>query len=80
MIKFLVDICDHLTVLNLSLQCKNILIPNAISKISAFKSKLASYRAQIKNYKFMTFIIFKNFKCKIPNSFSSIGIGCSEPK
>ena len=32
---FLVDICDHLNVLNLSLQGENILFPDAISKISA---------------------------------------------
>ena len=38
----LVDICDHLNALNLSLQGKNILSPDAISTISAFKSKLAS--------------------------------------
>ena len=35
-----IDLCDHLNVLNLSLQGKNILYPDAISNISAFKSKL----------------------------------------
>ena len=38
----LADICDHLNALNLSLLGKNILFPDAISKISAFKSKLSS--------------------------------------
>ena len=46
---FLVEInlCDHLNVLNLSLQEENILFPDAISNISAFKSKLALYRTQV---------------------------------
>ena len=49
---------DHLNVLNLSLQGENILFPDAISKISAIKSKLALYRKELENYDFSH---FKNF-------------------
>ena len=66
---FLVDInlCDHLNVLNLSLQMKNILFPDAISNISAFNSKLALYRTQLENYDYS---YFKNFKkCDMPDNF-----------
>ena len=67
---FLVDIlnlCDHLNVLNLWLQGKNILFPDAISNISAFKSKLALYRTQLENYDYSYFEIFK--KCDMPDNF-----------
>ena len=55
---------DHLNRLNLSLQGKNILFPDAISNISAFKSKLALYRAQLENYDYSRFENFK--KCDMP--------------
>ena len=64
---FLVDIYDHLNVLNLSLQGKNILFPDAISNISAFKSKLALYRTQLKNYDHSHFENFK--RCDMPDNF-----------
>ena len=64
---FLVDICEHLNILNLSLQGKNILFPDAISKISAFKSKLAFYRAQLENYDYSHFVNFS--KCEMPDNF-----------
>ena len=66
---FLVDInlCDHLNVLNLSLQGKNILFPDAISNISAFKSKLALYRTQLEDYDYSHFENFK--KCDMPDNF-----------
>ena len=66
---FLVDInlCDHLIVLNLSLQGKNILFPDAISNISAFKSKLALYRTRLENYDYSYFENFK--KCDMPDNF-----------
>ena len=41
---------DHLNRLNLSVQHKNIRFPDAILNILAFKSKLALYRAKLKNY------------------------------
>ena len=81
---FLADInlCDYLNVLNLSLQGKNILFPDAISNISAFKSKLALYRTQLENYDysfdFINFfyltikliLFFKIFKkCDMPDNF-----------
>ena len=58
---------DHLNRLNLSLQGKNILFPDAISNISTFKSKLALYRAQLENYDYSHFENFK--KCDMPDNF-----------
>ena len=55
----MVDICDHLNVLNLLLQGKNNLFPDAISNILAFKFKLALYQAQLENYNYFD---FENFK------------------
>ena len=48
-------ICDHINILNLSVHVKNILFPDAISNISAFKSKLALYRAQLEKYNYSHF-------------------------
>ena len=65
---FLVDIlnlCDHLNVLNLWLQGENILFPYAISNISAFKSKLALYRTQLENYDYSYFEFLKSVICQI---------------
>ena len=45
---------DHLNGLNLLLQGKNILLSDAISKISAIKSK-ALYRKELENYDFSHF-------------------------
>ena len=61
-----INLCYHLNVLNLSLQVKNILFPDAITNISTFKSKLALYRAQLENYNYSH---FENFKCDMPNNF-----------
>ena len=63
---FLVDVnlCNHLIVLNLSLQRKNIQFPEVISNISAFKSKLVLYRTQLENYDYSHFENFK--KCDMP--------------
>ena len=52
---FLVNMYDHLNCLNLFLQGKNILFPDAISNISDFKSKLALYSAQLENYDYSHF-------------------------
>ena len=58
---------DHLNCLNLFLQGKNILFPDAISNISDFKSKLALYSAQLENYDYSH---FENFnKCDMPDNF-----------
>ena len=46
---------------------KNILFPDAISNISAFKSKLALYRTQLENYDYSYFENFK--KCDMPDNF-----------
>ena len=62
-----INLCDQLNVLNLSLQWKNILFPDAISNISAFKSKLALYRTQLENYDYSHFENFK--KCDMPDYF-----------
>ena len=62
-----INLCDHLKVLNLSLKEKNILFPDAISNISAFKSKLALYRTQLENYDYSHFENFK--KCDMPDNF-----------
>ena len=62
-----INLCDHLIVLNLSLQGKNILFPDAISNISAFKSKLALYRTRLENYDYSYFENFK--KCDMPDNF-----------
>ena len=64
---FLIDICDHLNSLNQSLQGNNILFPDAITKISAFTSKLTLYRAQLENYDYSHFENFR--KCEMPNNF-----------
>ena len=49
---------DHLNVLKLSLQGENILFPDAISKISAIKYKLALYRKELENYDFSLLKMF----------------------
>ena len=61
-----INLCHHLNVLNLSLQVKNIWFFDAITNISAFKSKLALYRAQLENYDYSH---FENFKCDMPDNF-----------
>ena len=43
------------------------MFPDAISNISAFKSKLALYRAQLENYDYSHFENFK--KCDMPDNF-----------
>ena len=43
------------------------MFPGAISNISAFKSKLALYRAQFENYDYSHFENFK--KCDMPENF-----------
>ena len=62
-----INLYNHLNVLNLSLQVKNILFPDAITIISAVKSKLALYRAQLENYDYSHFENFK--KCDMPDNF-----------
>ena len=62
-----INLCDHLNVLNLLLQVKNILFPDAISNISAFKSKLALYQTQLENYDYYYFENFK--KCDMSDNF-----------
>ena len=62
-----INLCDHLNVLNLSLQGKNIMFPDAISNISAFKSKLELYRTQLENYDYSHFENFK--KCDMLDNF-----------
>ena len=63
-----INLCDYINVLNLSLQGKNILFSDAISNISAFKSKLALYRTQLENYDYSH---FENFKmCDMLDNFN----------
>ena len=60
-----INLCDHLNVFNLSLEGKNILFPDAISNISAFKSKLALYRTQLEKYDYSYFENLKSVICQI---------------
>ena len=52
---------------NLSLQGKNILFPDAISNILAFKSKFSLYRTRLENCDYSHFENFK--KCDMPDNF-----------
>jgi len=48
-LEFLVNVTDHLDLLNIKLQGKNKLFPNLINHINAFKMKLKLFILQLEN-------------------------------